>query len=123
MSMGRNQLTKGPQQLNHFAHCHPTAGANSHPRTSRREEGVPSMLTSYMTWGAQRATPSRQQGNARARVERTWGIRCGFMMRSGHTPFSEKGRSSCATMAPHTPFCPCRLLNLSPSCTHTGGEE
>ena len=39
----------------------------------------------------------------------------GFMMRSGQMPRSEKGRSACCTMVPTTPFCPCRLLNLSPT--------
>mmetsp|Transcript_43054 Transcript_43054/g.100899 ORF Transcript_43054/g.100899 Transcript_43054/m.100899 type:complete len:205 (+) Transcript_43054:618-1232(+) len=40
---------------------------------------------------------------------------CGFMMMSGQTPRSEKGRSSCCTMRPMTPFCPWRDENLSPS--------
>nr|GMD25946.1 hypothetical protein A4E30_00093 [Ipomoea batatas] len=37
------------------------------------------------------------------------------MIRSGHMPRSENGKSSCWTMLPQTPFCPCLLLNLSPS--------
>mmetsp|Transcript_29596 Transcript_29596/g.95622 ORF Transcript_29596/g.95622 Transcript_29596/m.95622 type:complete len:208 (-) Transcript_29596:2340-2963(-) len=40
---------------------------------------------------------------------------CGFMMISGQMPRSEKGMSSCATIRPMTPFCPCREENLSPS--------
>ena len=39
----------------------------------------------------------------------------GFIIKSGQTPLSLKGMSSCRTMLPTTPFCPCRLLNLSPS--------
>lgn len=30
-------------------------------------------------------------------------------------PLSENGKSSCWTIVPQTPFCPCLLLNLSPS--------
>jgi hypothetical protein len=40
----------------------------------------------------------------------------GFMIRSGQIPLSEKGKSSCCTIVPHTPFWPCLLLNLSPTC-------
>ena len=36
-------------------------------------------------------------------------------MMSGQTPWSEKGRSSCGTIRPMTPFCPWRDENLSPS--------
>lgn len=42
----------------------------------------------------------------------------GFIIKSGHIPRSENGKSSCWTMVPQTPFCPCLLLNLSPTCTH-----
>ena len=36
------------------------------------------------------------------------GIACGLMMRSGTMPSSVKGRSSCGTIKPMTPFCPWR---------------
>lgn len=39
----------------------------------------------------------------------------GFMIKSGQMPRSENGKSSCWTMVPQTPFCPCLLLNLSPT--------
>ena len=39
----------------------------------------------------------------------------GFIIKSGQTPLSLKGMSSCRTILPTTPFCPCLLLNLSPS--------
>lgn len=31
----------------------------------------------------------------------------GFMTTSGTMPSSLKGKSSCGTISPHTPFCPC----------------
>lgn len=37
------------------------------------------------------------------------------MIKSGQMPRSENGKSSCWTMVPQTPFCPCLLLNLSPT--------
>jgi len=43
------------------------------------------------------------------------GIACGLIIRSGTVPSSENGRSSCGTIKPMTPFCPCRDANLSPS--------
>lgn len=42
----------------------------------------------------------------------------GFIIRSGQMPRSVKGKSSCWTMVPQTPFCPCLLLNLSPTYAH-----
>ena len=39
----------------------------------------------------------------------------GFMIRSGFIPLSLNGRSTAGWISPHTPFCPWRLENLSPS--------
>lgn len=39
----------------------------------------------------------------------------GFIIKSGQMPRSENGKSSCWIMVPQTPFCPCLLLNLSPT--------
>ena len=54
-------------------------------------------------------------------ISRTWatvileGIACGLINRSGITPSSVNGISSCSTSLPMIPFCPCLLANLSPS--------
>jgi len=50
-----------------------------------------------------------------SRYWRYLGNPCGFIIKSGQMPRSEKTKSSCWTIVPHTPFCPCRLLNLSPT--------
>ncbi len=42
------------------------------------------------------------------------GIACGLMIRSGVIPCSVNGIPSAGTKCPMTPFCPCRLANLSP---------
>lgn len=47
----------------------------------------------------------------------------GFMIKSGQMPRSENGKSSCWTMVPQTPFCPCLLLNLSPSWVNLLNEK
>lgn len=48
--------------------------------------------------------------------------RCGFMIKSGLQPVSEKGRSCSGTMRPTTPFCPWRDANLSPWVPQWYGE-
>mmetsp|Transcript_10449 Transcript_10449/g.26289 ORF Transcript_10449/g.26289 Transcript_10449/m.26289 type:complete len:200 (-) Transcript_10449:1688-2287(-) len=42
------------------------------------------------------------------------GIAWGLTMMSGTTPSTVNGMSSWRYVIPHVPFCPCRLLNLSP---------
>jgi len=97
-------ITSLPEDLNPFSSSEPRSDSSPSPWN-----GVPSTRS------------PRNEPTFPPSISNTWptvirdGSACGLRIRSGTTPSSVNGISSCGARWPTTPFCPCREANLSPN--------